>query len=69
MIGRSVRHLRRWGLGWFSIFKCVIGLHGRGFVKDRALVCARCGRVLVKATPAPQWPDPAQGGVHPEEAD
>jgi len=46
MIGHSVSHLRRWGLSWWSILKCFIGLH-RGYVKDRQLVCARCGRVMV----------------------
>ncbi len=64
MIGRPIATLRRWGIGWPNIVRCMIGWH-RPYVKDRALVCARCGRVLVKATPRPVPWDPAQGGVHP----
>ena len=46
-LGRPVASLRRWGVGWWSIFKCAIGLHRDGFVQDRQLLCDRCGRVLV----------------------
>lgn len=57
MLGQPVARLRRWGVGWRNILKCFIGLH-RGYVLDRALVCARCGRVMVAArSPKPLQPE------------
>lgn len=43
MIGQPVRTLRRWGLSWWAIFKCAIGLHHL-YVRDRGLTCGRCGK-------------------------
>jgi hypothetical protein len=69
MIGRPIKTLRRWGIGWPNIVRCMIGWHRRTWVQDGALLCGRCGRVLVKARPRPVSWDPAQGGVHPEEVE
>jgi len=53
MIGRPIKLLRRWGVSWRGIAKCMVGFHW-AWAHDRALVCGRCGRVIVKARPLPE---------------
>ena len=50
VIGGLLSILRRLNLGWWSTFKCVIGLHHghNGEVKEYHKLCPRCGRVLLK---------------------
>jgi hypothetical protein len=38
----SIKTMRRWGISWKTIIKCLIGMHGN--IWDGR--CARCGHVL-----------------------
>lgn len=42
-----IRMMRRWGLRWRTIAKCILGFHGRPWVDPEGIRrCGRCGALL-----------------------